>query len=133
MAAVATHKTVSAWGPQEEVIEIVYDFAVDGGAAGALDLFTASKALVVTKAYAIAETGITSGGSATVEVGISGATAGLIAQSAKTTLDTDGECLAGVANLAFSLAADAVVILTIGTAALTAGKVRFRFHVAAKA
>lgn len=133
MATVATYKEVRAWGPEDEVLEIVYDFAVDGGAAAAIDLFKAKEAMVVTKAYAITETGVTSGGAATIEVGISGATAGIIAQSAKTTVDTAGECLAGVANLAFALAADSVVQLTIGTAALTAGKLRFRFHLAGQA
>jgi len=133
MAAVAAHKAIAVWGPQDEVIEIVYDFAKDGGATGALDLFTASKDMVITKAYAITETGVTSDGSATIEVGKSGDTAGIIAQSAKTTVDTAGECLKGVANLAYALAEDDVVILTIATAALTAGKVRFRFHVAAQA
>jgi hypothetical protein len=133
MANAIAYKEVNAWGYQDEQMEIIYDFSVDAGAVGTVNLFKAKEAMVVTKCYAVTETGVTSAGAATIEVGIAGTTAGLIAQSAKTTVDVAGECLSGVTNLAFSLAADDVVILTIGTAALTAGKIRFRFHYAGKA
>jgi hypothetical protein len=105
-----------------ETIQVTYDFAVDGGATGALDLLTADADMVV-RVMAKTITGVTSGGSATLEVGKSGATAGAIAQVAKTAVDVAGELLQPVGW--FYLASGEKLIQTIATAALTAGKIRY--------
>ena len=90
MAAVKGVKAGNAWqagGPGAvEVVEVVYDFSLDAGATGALDLFTAQADLVIHKVVAKVKTAVTSGGAATVEVGKSGDTAGLVAQTGKASL-----------------------------------------------
>jgi len=122
MAAVANAKHASTFTGKIETIEVTYDFAVDGGATGALDLVTADQDMVV-RVMAKTITGVTSGGAATLEVGKSGATAGAIAQVAKTAVDTAGEVLQPAGW--FYLASGEKLIQTIGTAALTAGKIRY--------
>jgi len=122
MAAVANAKSGSGFTGKIETVEVTYDFASDGGATGALDLFTANQDMIV-RVVGKTVTGVTSSGSATLEVGKSGATAGAIAQVAKTAADAAGEILQPVGW--FYLASGEKLILTIGTAALTAGKIRF--------
>ena len=59
-------------GNAKELIRVEYDFAVDGGAAGALDILTASDDLVITGFYARILTACTSTGSMTLDVGVKG-------------------------------------------------------------
>lgn len=104
----------------QEHLEITYDFGVDGGAVGALDMVKVKEACVVEAAYLKVKTAGTSGGSATVQVGVSGG-AGIIGSTAVASL-TLGAVIAPAAQPT-KLAADAVVQISIGTAALTAGKI----------
>jgi hypothetical protein len=122
MAAVADAKHGSSFTGKIECVQVTYDFAVDAGATGALDLLTADQDMMVRVA-AKTVTGVTSGGSATVEVGKSGNTAGAVAQAAKTSVDTAGKLLQPVGW--FYLASGEKLIQTIATAALTAGKIRY--------
>lgn len=115
-------------------VEVVYDFAVDGGATGALDLIKFKEAVVIEQFYVKVNTACTSGGSATVIVGTVGgdtdalldATDGAVANL------TLGAALEGdlATSVAHKVAADGVIAMTIGTAALTAGKITFVFKVA---
>lgn len=109
-----------------EHIEIEYDFSKDGGATGALDMIKFKEAVVIEQAYVKVKTTCTSGGSATVIIGIiggdtdalldatDGAVANLVAGSA-----LEGDL---ATSPALYVAADGVIGMTIGTAALTAGK-----------
>ena len=113
-------------------ISVDYDFSLDGGATGAIDLFQAGAALVVLRCYAVSLTTLTSGGSATVSVGKVGDLTGLIAATAIANLEAGEVAFPVAADLASNvIAADAVVQMEIATAALTAGKVRFVFEVLA--
>lgn len=103
-----------------EHVEIEYDFANDGGLVGSLDLIKVKEGMVVELAYLKVKTAATSGGAATVAVGVS-AGAGIVAATAVASLTT-GAVIVPAAQPT-KLAADAVVQLTIGTAALTAGKI----------
>lgn len=106
------------------------------GAAGTYDLLdahTGSKIVVpgtsVIKAcFAYTKTAVTSGGSATLEVGYSGSTAAIFPQTGKAsfTLNAliDGTPQEAAANMVVRTA-DTDVSVTIGTATLTAGKVYF--------
>lgn len=117
-----------------EHIEITYDFAVDAGATGALDLIKFKEAVVIEQFYAKVNTTCTSGGSATVIVGIVGGDTDALLDA------TDGavaNLVAGVSlpgdlatSPALAVAADGVIAMTIGTAALTAGKITYVFKVA---
>jgi hypothetical protein len=139
MAALVGAK--SAYAPMangEDTIRIVYDFAVDGGATGALDVFTASEALIVTHAHLTVKTTATSGGSATLKWGPSadddrfcdttqGAVASLTAGA--TVVPPALEGTPNVLPVPFKMAAGGKLIQTIGTAALTAGKVEYVLRV----
>lgn len=112
----------------EQVIAATYDFSVDGGAVGDVALsYTFPEAMIVTKVLAHEITALTSGGSATVTV-----EAGLTALSGALAFDTG---FTGLDTIALAGSADAIAVesgdvlnLAIGTAALTAGKVRFYIH-----
>jgi hypothetical protein len=124
MAAVSNAKTSGAgWSGKMEICEVTYDYSVDGGAAGALDLFTADADLVIHRVTAKVVTAVTSGGAATVEVGKSGDTAGLVAQTGKASLTAGVVVDSKIGG--YKLASGAKIIQTIGTAALTAGKIKY--------
>lgn len=128
MAALKKHREHAAIGYQLEVVEVEYDFAKDGGATGALDIMTFTQGTVLVDAWAKVDTACTSGGSATLIWGVKGgdtdacldATSGAVANL------TAGAVIPGeTACKQIKLAADTKLEMTIGTAALTAGKVRF--------
>lgn len=135
MAAVAKAKTIGPEFRNQKVIErVVYDFSVDGGATGALDLFTAGSDIVITNAYAYVKTACTSGGSATVIWGVTGTTnafattttgavANLTANAVLGAVVTEGT--PNTFAVPRRLASGSKVLMTIGTAALTAGKIEF--------
>jgi hypothetical protein len=136
MAAIAGAKTIGpTFNNAEEVVHAYYDFSVDAGATGVLDLFTAGEAIVITGFHATVMTTCTSGGSATVIAGISGgdtdifmnATQGAVASlaAAYTAVPPAVEGTPNVLPLPVALASGGKIIQTIGTATLTAGKIKY--------
>jgi len=112
----------------EKVISKTYDFAVNGGAVGDVLLgYTFPEAMIVTKIIAHEETAFTSDGSATVtvEAGSTGLTGALAFDSGFTGIDslTLASSAGGIA-----VASGEALQIAIGTAALTAGKVRFHVY-----
>jgi len=111
-----------------------YDFTVDTGAQAAYTLFAVT-GTVFAQVFGVCQTLMDSGGGATIEVGIAGNTAALIAQTTATDLDqyetwqdASPEANPGAVDLtgrSFILAEGDDVILTVGTADLTAGKIDF--------
>lgn len=111
-----------------------YDFAVSGGAQGTFTQFTVTGTVLV-KIFGVCQTLMDSGGAATIELGISGNTAALIAQTTATDLDqyetwqdATPEANPGAVDLTgrtFVITNGADVILTVGTADLTAGVIDF--------
>jgi hypothetical protein len=112
-----------------------YDFAADTGAQAAYTVFTVTGNVLFHYFMGVCETGVTSGGAATIEVGVSGNTAALIAQATGTDLianelwhdATPTTTLEQVdpTGRAFAVSNGQDVILTIATADLTAGKINF--------
>lgn len=108
-----------------ELIKITYDFAVDGGAVGSLTLFTPKQDMIVHKAVMKVKTACTSGGSATVSVGVTGSVASYVAATAVASL-TANAIISGVSTWGaggIRAVADTAVVLDIAVAALTAGKI----------
>jgi hypothetical protein len=111
-----------------------YDFTVDTGAQGAYTIFAVTGDVYLQIA-GLCETSLTSDGAATVELGIAGNTAALIAQTTATDLDqyetwqdATPEANPGAITLeikSFFLANGEDIILTIAGADLTAGTIRF--------
>ena len=114
-----------------------YDFSKDGGTAGAIDLFSLPANTIIHDCWFEVETALTSGGLATVEVGVTGGdTDGFITQAAFSALTLDkvsamsekGALLYdGTAkdSLRYKTSTAVTVAFLIATAALTAGKVHF--------
>jgi hypothetical protein len=108
-----------------------WNFTDDTGAQGAYPIFTVTGNVYLYGVFGVCNTLLDSGGAATVELGIVGNTAGLIAQTLATDIDagetwqdaTPDANPAAVILLAhsFTVAAGADIILTVATANLTAG------------
>jgi len=122
-----------------ELKRFVYDFTKDGGATGALDICTFADAAVIVAAWATVKTTATSGGSATVKWGITGdddrfcdTTQGAVANltAAATIVPPAVEGTPNVIATPVKVAAGDKALMTIGTAALTAGKIEFVLVVA---
>lgn len=102
-----------------------YDFAVNGGAVGdiALSLVLPNKALILDGMVYV-ETACTSGGSATVALKLQSG-ADIMAATAVASLTTNAlinVVPVGTAATALRLTAQRTLTVTVGTAALTAGK-----------
>lgn len=139
MTAVAKAKTIGSAFSNEVILErVVYDFSVDGGAVGALDLFTAGADVVLKSFHAYVKVAGTSGGSATLAVGVTGSTSAFVTATegavANLTLNnvlqakpvlTEGTPNTIALPLPRRLAAGAKIVQTIGTATLTAGQIEY--------
>ena len=112
-----------------------YNYTLDTGATGSYTLFTVTGD-VMGRIFGLCQTTIDSAGAPTIEVGISGSTAALIAQTTAKELDQyetwqDNAPEANPGDVATAMAKNFViangedVILTVGTAVLTAGEVDF--------
>jgi len=117
-------------GAADKYLEAVYDFAVDGGAVGAVPMKDTSgqpiqipdKAIVISSHIEI-EAAVTSSGSATVAFGLIGNSDAFKGATGKASLTLDA-VFAGSNDLPLKMAAPTPVAVTIATAALTAGKIR---------
>lgn len=109
-----------------KVAKAKYDFSVDAGAIGDITIQAAAlpKNAVVTRVYSDEQTTLTSGGSATLQLkaGSTSLTDALAFDTAFTGVDSHP--LASSAE-AIKLSSASALVLTIATAALTAGKVVF--------
>ena len=112
-----------------------YNFTDDGGAQGAFTIYTVTGD-VLMQVFGLCQVLLDSGGAATVELGIAGNTAALIAQTLATDVDAyetwqdnAPETNPGDVSTAFGsyfvVANGADVIFTVGTADLTAGDLDF--------
>jgi len=143
MANLGGYKKVgSGFSNEEQTIKVRYDFAVDGGATGAFNIFTAESDCIITDFHALVKTTATSGGSATVAVGVTGSTSAFVTttQGAVANLTanavfqanvvlTEGTPNTAAFPLPRRLASGESVLMTIGTAALTAGVVDYVMNV----
>jgi hypothetical protein len=112
-----------------------WNFTDDTGAQGAYTIFTVTGDVYIEQLYGLCQVTLTSAGAPTIEVGIAGNTAVLIAQTTALNLDqyelwqdATPETNPGVVILlgrSWVLANGADIILTIGTADLTAGDIDF--------
>ena len=110
-----------------------YSFAADTGAQGAYTVFTVTGDVLIHAIFGICGTTFTSGGAATIELGVSGSTAVLIAQTTATDLIAnelwfDASPTTAIEQLdlttrSFVVSNGQDFIFTIGAADLTAGLV----------
>lgn len=139
MAAIKDTASVGApFSNASEIKRFTYDFSKDAGATGALDIFTALDDLVITNWWMNVKVAPLSGGSATVQVGITGALSQFlgVTNGAKASLTlaklVSADIVEGTPNvipMPVKLAKGNKAVLTIATAALTAGVLEFVFEV----
>ena len=89
-------------------MRVRYDFAVDGGAQGALDILEADGPIIITDFHMIVVTAGTSDGSATVKVGVTGDDDSFV----KT---TEGAVASLTANALFKAKPELTLTLSEGT------------------
>lgn len=127
VTSTALKKFGDAFSNERWNVKLTYDFAVDGGESDdAIRIGQADAKCVITEARVHVETACTSGGSATVAIGVEGGDVDAI-------LDTTDGAVANLTDDAvlwdtatadgFVMAADEYVLLDIATADLTAGKI----------
>lgn len=142
MAALANAKTVGApFSNAIETFSVVYDYALDGAMASPLDVITAEDDVVIVGFHAKVLTACTSGGSAVLDVGISGGDLDLlldaVAVGALTAnslhipphLLTEGTPNTYSPQLPVKLASGEKIVADTTTASFTAGKIEFVFSV----
>lgn len=106
--------------------EFLYDFAVNGGAVSSISLGTLPKGAIVSTAHVSVEATVTSAGSSTVAFGNKTTTDEYIGATAFASINTAGKVIGGDTNKKMQNVAtdDGNVMITIGTDAITAGKLR---------
>lgn len=116
--------------PSQHVV-LEYDFANDGGTAQAYDLGIFKQKCVIKGAYAHVVTACTSGGSATVKIGTTDDDDGILDTTSGAVANLIADAVLFETNGASGLFVDAndEIILTVGTAALTAGKIHVHLDV----
>lgn len=143
MAALKNAKSSSGpFANQTEIVRVVYDHAVDGTAADALDVLTADGDIAIVNFYAKVITACTSGGSAVLNVGISGgdddalmdavAVAGLTTGSLHKApiVLSEGTPNTGFGPLPLKLASGGKIIMDTATDSFLTGKIEFVFEIA---
>lgn len=127
MAALVNAKTVGLVFPnQAEIIRVVWDFEVDGGAVAAYTVLTADSSCIVSLKAMVVKTAATSGGSMTVDLGKGTSGAEIVSNKAVAAMTAENLTV-GLAPV--QLDAAEVVSMNIEAAAATAGKVEFIFEV----
>lgn len=109
------------------VAKAVYDFSVDGGAVSTItpqQTETIPAGAVVTNVYAVEDTAFTSSGAATVQLK-AGSTALTDAEAYNTGFTGADEISLASSATAIEVATAGSLVVTVGTAALTAGVVNF--------
>lgn len=132
MAALVDKKIVSApFSNESSYVRVTYDFEADGGATGALDVLEAEGELIVKSYHAVVKTAVSTSGSPTLMVGISGGDTDAVMTTtigAAANLDTAGKVVGEASTMPIRLADGGKLIQTIGTAAYTQGKIEYVFE-----
>lgn len=123
MAAIKNAKSIGQEFPNDTLIHrAIYDFSVDAGAIGALDVFTANQDVTILEAYVKVLTTCTSGGLATLAIGIDADPDTIVDETAVASL-TAGALIQPIAAVCpVKLASGAKIKMNIADFALTAGK-----------
>ena len=126
MANAAAYMEVEGYTNQVYSAVLEYDFAKDGGAQGTFSLGKMTHKCVILRGRVFVETACTSAGSATVIVGASTADvdAFIDATSGAVANLVDNATFVETASEGLVVAANETIDLTIGTADLTAGKIK---------
>ena len=137
MANLAKYRTSNGGFHNDiETHRIVYDFSVDAGATGVLNIFMADQDVLLLDFMAVVKTTCTSGGSAVLDVGVTGDDDKLVDGIAVASLAAGAvfqsplvEATPNTKQLPVKIASGEKILQTIVTAALTAGKIEYIFRI----
>jgi hypothetical protein len=134
MAALKDHKSVGqTFSNDIEYVRVSWDHALDGGATGVLDVFTAAQDIVVKSFHAVVKTPAASSGSATLIVGVSGGDTDAFMTTANGAVAnlTPAKVVVPFPATAMNVAlpAGGKIIQTIGTEVMSAGKIEYVFGI----
>lgn len=119
---------------EKQLIKFEYDFAKDGGAISEIAMRNASQNSLngakILNAYVVVETELDSAGTPVVSFGINGALTRYIGSS-YAALSSGGAGVAQGVDLLLAGDANDVPVMSVGTAALTAGKLALYIEVIA--
>ena len=131
MATLVDAKTVAApFKNAVEVVRVIYDFDEDGGQVEDNTVLTAEGNLIVRCVGVKVHTALTSGGSATVDLGKGTSGTEFVSGEAYTSFSLNA-LYASESAAAVKLADGEVINMGVAVAALTAGKLEFIFEVMA--
>lgn len=126
-----TDKKLASGAPTSignQMYSVTYDFDADGGTAADTRVLIEFKDAVAVKLSAVrVRTALTSGGAATISLGVAAGTEYLSAE-AIATFAAGAIVNADEPGGYFKVEADEKIVLSIGTADLTAGKLEFLFE-----
>lgn len=124
MANALDKKNMKTFSNEVAMTKAVYSLAAgDSGAVGVIDLMEAKEAIMIHRAYVKVETTFTSGGSATLEVGVKGGdTDAVLAATAVASLTAPSTFPGAAASEGLYLASGGILSAEIKVAAMTAGK-----------
>lgn len=130
MAALVDHKKQGVgFSNESRIVRVTYDFAVDGGATAALDVLTADGPMLIAMKSLWVETACTSGGSATLDLGVTGALTIFRAATAVASLGANVILSMATAGTVRYLASGEQVLQEIKVQAFTAGKIHYTFEI----
>lgn len=123
MPAAKGKKLVNTFTGHMDQVEAVYDFAKDGGAVSVIDLVEMKEACIIHGASVKVLTSVTSGGAATVEIGVAGGdTDAILPATLQAALVAPKGFDSDAAGKGLYVASGGKVSAEIKVAALTAGK-----------
>ena len=126
-------KTIGApFANSSELIEIIYDFSVDGGLVGDYDVLEADGACIVECKYLIVETAVTSGGSLVADLGKADGGTEYFSDLAVAALTLESIHAPTAENRFVELTNGEKIVFGIEAAAATAGKIHMVFEVRKK-
>ena len=129
MAIAVGKKFVDPAKNEIQIVRCEYDFAKDGGSIAAYELMEATGDIVIHEAHVNVTTAVTSGGSATIDIGKTGATTGLLNAAAISGFSAGAVVATTDATTPVKVADGEKVLMEVKVAALTAGKFEVVLHV----
>lgn len=113
-----------------ELVKVIYDFDVDGGAVGDYDVLEADGACLVQLVSIDCQTALTAAASSVIDLGKGdGGTEFISNLDAASGISADVQTLPDTAGTVVELADGEKIVMGIEVAAVTAGKLEFNFLV----
>ena len=128
MSLSAKKDVYGTFSNDQEWVQVVYDYSVDGGVSKDYDVLEAKEDLVIVGFYANVVTAVTSGGSLVMDLGIGDGGTEFLSDKAVADLALGDIAVMGTFNFV-KVASGSKIVMGLEAADATAGKVKFNFLV----